>query len=137
MRQHCDCYTDVLRLVVLCLVVQCLLIHGDDTAIKENSGVKNDESTTRQDKTAVAQNLPNERPVSKTKSAVLPLNNKDTTDTGNVTSISGVSRPRNSSQETVQPSRKNISTGAFVRAFYVFVGLCTIVVMYIVVRTVR
>jgi hypothetical protein len=39
--------------------------------------------------------------------------------------------------ETVQPVRKNISTGAFIRAFYVFVGLGAIIVMYIVVRTVR
>jgi hypothetical protein len=40
-------------------------------------------------------------------------------------------------QETVQPARKIISAGAFVRAFYVFVGLGAIIVMYIVVRTVR
>jgi hypothetical protein len=118
--------------------MQCV-VSRDNTAIKENTGVENNEPATQQNKpakTPAAQNLPNKSAISKTQSALSPLN-KGTTDTGNVTSISGVPRPLNSSQETVQPSRKNISTGAFVRAFYVFVGLCAIVVMYIVVRTVR
>jgi hypothetical protein len=39
--------------------------------------------------------------------------------------------------QAVQPARKIISTGAFIRAFYVFVGLGAIIVMYIVVRSVR
>jgi hypothetical protein len=61
--------------------------------------------------------------------------------TGNVTATTEMQqRSGNISstiQDTVQAVRKSISTGAFIRAFYVFVGLGAIMVMYIVVRTVR
>lgn len=121
-------YTNVLLVLTLCLAIQCVFSSGDVTK-KEKIGVKDNEPVAQQDnqvRTSAAQSVPNENTVS-------PLKDGDATNTG----IGGVSRQLNSSQETVQPSHKMISTGAFVRAFYVFVGLCAIVVMYIVVRTVR
>jgi hypothetical protein len=77
--------------------------------------------------------------------ASLPNRRADATEnheTGNLTATAEM--PQTSGnissstiQKTVQPLRKSISPGAFIRAFYGVVGLGAIIVMYIVVRTVR
>jgi hypothetical protein len=144
---HSGCYGNVIWILVLCLLVQCLIIsenkvHGE-TFEEKTDGKKNEAAAqkNKQAETAVPQNTSNNTTVSKNQSAVLPVNR--TKVIGNVTGVStGVLKPvdnsaSSTSQEPVHPARKIISTGAFVRAFYVFVGLGAIVVMYIVVRTVR
>jgi hypothetical protein len=135
-------------MLVLCFVVQCLIIseyevHGKHNSAEEKTEVRKHDTAAqkKQPEAAASQNTSNNSNVSKNQSAGLPIDRAKTT--GNVTSINtGVPKLVDNSssstyQETVQPSRKIISTGAFVRAFYVFVGVCAIVVMYIVVRTVR
>lgn len=120
MRVHSGYCTNILWVLILCLI----------TAVEEKTAVMNNEPA--------AQSQPNNTTVLRAQSVGSHVNNKSRTDAVDVTSnISGVPRPLNSSQEIVQPSHKNISSGAYVRAFYVFVGLGAIVVMYIVVRTVR
>jgi len=129
------CYTNVIgllhkceRILILCLMIQCL-------SISENKvhGVGN-YNTTQHNQPAEAHpnpSSPNATPLSDG-SAEAPKNPS----TGNVTATTE-SGNISSSTETVQAVRKSISTGAFIRAFYVFVGLGAIIVMYIVVRTVR
>lgn len=152
MHLHSGCYANVKWILVLCFLVQCLItseneVHGKHNSAEEKTDVKKNEIAVqkkKQPEAAVPQNTSNNSNVSKNQNAALPLNSIDRAKvTGNVTSINtGVPKQvENSSsrtyQETVQPSRKIISTGAFIRAFYVFVGVGAIVVMYIVVRTVR
>jgi hypothetical protein len=73
--------------------------------------------------------------LSEYKSTIAPKNHN----AGNVTTTNNgvLQSVGNTSSNTIQPALKIISPGAFVRAFYVFVGLGAIIVMYIVVRTVR
>jgi hypothetical protein len=114
---------------------------------EEKTDVKKHETAVqkkKQPEASVPQKTLNNSNVSKNQNAGLPINSIDREKViGNVTSINtGVPKLVDNSssrtyQETVQPSRKIISSGAFVRAFYVFVGVGAIVVMYIVVRTVR
>lgn len=151
MRWHSG-YANVMWIIVLCFLVQCLIIsenkvHGKNNSAEEKTDVKKHETAPqkkKQTEAAVPQNTPSNGNESKNQSAGLPVNGIDRARvTKNRTSINaGVSEQVDNSssrayQETVQPSRKIISTGAFVRAFYVFVGVGAIVVMYIVVRTVR
>jgi hypothetical protein len=139
-------------ILVLCFLVQCLIIsenkvHGKHNSAEEKTDVKKHETAAqkkKQTEAAVPQNTLSNGNVSKNQSAGLPVNGVERAKvTGNVTSINaGVPKQVDSStsrtyQETGQPSRKIIGTGAFVRAFYVLVGVGAIVVMYIVVRTVR
>jgi hypothetical protein len=138
-------------MLVICFLVQCLIIcenevHGKHNSEEKKTDDKKHETAAekkKQTEAAVPQNTSNISNISKNQSADLPSNGIDRAKvTGNVTSINAVvpKQVDNSSrtyQETVQPSRKIISTGAFIRAFYVFVGVGAIVVMYIVVRTVR
>jgi heme exporter protein D len=145
---HSGCHANVIWILVLCSLVQCLMtaenrVHGKRSIVED---VKKNETVAQNQKqtgVSVRENTSNDTEVSKNKSAVLPVNSIDRTKvSGNVTIINtGVAKlidnSSEASQETVQPSRKIISTGAFVRAFYVFVGVGAIVVMYIVVRTVR
>lgn len=150
MRLHSGCYANVMWMLVLCFLVQCLSenkVHGKHNFAEEKTDVKKHETAAqkkKQTEAAVPQNTSSNGNVSKNQSAGLPVNGIDRAKVpGNVTSINaGVPKQVDKSssrtyQETVQPSRKIISTGAFVRAFYVFVGVGAIVVMYIVVRTVR
>jgi hypothetical protein len=151
MRLDPDCYTNVIWVLVLCLLVQSLIIsenkvHCDNIPINTETDVKKNGPTAQQNQqveAAAQQNLPNNAILSKNQSADSSVNTNRTNDSENVTT-NGDNRysvpPHSSSdmsQETAQPSRKNISTGAFVRAFYVSVGLGAIIVMYIVVRTIR
>jgi hypothetical protein len=145
MRFHSSCYENMIWKLALCFLVQCLMtsenkVHG------KHSIVENETVAQKQKQTGVAvrENTSNDTKVSKNRSASLQANGVNRTKViGNVTGINtGVAMQvdnssSETSQETVQPSRKIISTGAFVRAFYVFVGVGAIVVMYIVVRTVR
>ncbi|PNF35494.1 hypothetical protein B7P43_G04122 [Cryptotermes secundus] len=127
MRLHSG-YTNVMWIIVLCFLVQCLIIsenkvHGKDNSAEEKTDVKKHETAAqkkKQTEAAVPQNRPSNGIESTNQSAEQVDNSSS-----------------RAYQETVQPSRKIISTGAFVRAFYVFVGVGAIVVMYIVVRTVR
>jgi hypothetical protein len=119
-------------------------VHGEQRTVEY---VKKSEAAAQKKKeteSAVQENTSDNIKVSKNQSAGLPVNDIDRTKvTENITSINiGVAKQvdnssSRTSQETVQPSRKIIGTGAFVRAFYVFVGVGAIVVMYIVVKTVR
>lgn len=142
MRLYSGCCTNVMWIVLLCFMVQCLItseneVHGKHNLEEEKLDVEKHET-----EAAVQQSTSNNSNESKNQSPGLPANGLDRAKvTGNVTNITAVvpKQVNNSRtyQETVQPSRKIISTGAFVRAFYVFVGVGAIVVMYIVVRTVR
>jgi hypothetical protein len=116
-------------------------VHGKHTILEDVEKSETVAQKQKQTGVAVRENTSNDIKVSTNKSAGLPVNR--TKVIGNVTSINtGVAMQvdnssSETSQETVQPSRKIIGTGAFVRAFYVSVGVGAIVVMYIVVRTVR
>lgn len=149
MRCHFGCYVSVIWMLVLCFLAQCLMssenkVHGEQRTVEY---VKKSEAAAQKKKeteSAVQENTSDNIKVSKNQSAGLPVNDIDRTKvTENITSINiGVAKQvdnssSRTSQETVQPSRKIIGTGAFVRAFYVFVGVGAIVVMYIVVKTVR
>jgi Protein of unknown function (DUF1180). len=119
-------------ILILCLMLQCLIIsenkvHGVGSTITTLQHSQHPE-------TPVNHTSPN-APLS---NAGAPKNHN----TGNVTTTIKMPQRFNITssstiQESVQPARKIISTGAFIRAFYVFVGLGAIIVMYIIVRTVR
>jgi hypothetical protein len=131
------CYTNVIGLLhkcewilILCLIIQCLIISENKV-----HGVVN--TTT----------LHPEAPANPTSPNAAPSNDRiaDAPKSHNTENVNATTempqRPGGISsstiQESVHPARKTISTGAFIRAFYVFVGLGAIIVMYIVVRTVR
>ena len=127
------CYTNVIGLLhkcewvlILCLMIQCLII--SEGKVNEVVNTK----TTLHTETPTNPPSPN-APLPNDRRADEPKNHNTATPempppSGNISSTT---------QETVQAVRKSISTGAFIRAFYVFVGLGAIIVMYIVVRTVR
>lgn len=135
------CYTNVIGLLhkcewilILCLMIQCLIISGNKVHGVDNT------NTLQPNKHAEA--TANPTSPNATLSNVRSADASKNHNTGNVTATTEMpQRSGNISsstiQDTVQAVRKSISTGAFVRAFYVFVGLGAIMVMYIVVRTVR
>jgi len=123
------CYTNVIGLLhkcewilILCLMIQCLII-------SENK-VQGVGAMTLQ------HNQHDEAPANPSSPNAAPKSTGNVTATPEMPERSG-NTSSSTIQETVQPARKSISTGAFIRAFYVFVGLGAIIVMYIVVRTVR
>jgi hypothetical protein len=135
------CYTNVIGLLhkcewvlILCLIIQCLIISenkvhgvGNTTTLQPN----------RHSEAPANPASPNAAP-SNARSADAPKshNTENVNATTEMPQRSG-SISSSTIKESVQPVRKSISTGAFIRAFYVFVGLGAIIVMYIVVRTVR
>jgi hypothetical protein len=136
------CYTNVIGLLhkcewilILCLIIQCLIISENKV-----HGVANTIAT-------LQRNRHPEAPANPTSPNAAPSNERSVDapkshNTGNVNATTEMPQRSGSIssstiQESVQPVRKSISTGAFIRAFYVFVGLGAIIVMYIVVRTVR
>jgi len=136
------CYTNVIGLLhkcewvlILCLIIQCLIISENKV-----HGVGNPITTLQRNRHPEAPAnppSPNAAP-SNDRSADAPKshNTENVNATTEMPQRSG-SITSSTIQESVQPVRKSISTGAFIRAFYVFVGLGAIIVMYIVVRTVR
>jgi len=135
------CYTNVIGLLhkcewilILCLMIQCLIISENKV-----HGVGNTTTTLQRSQPAEGPANPTSpnAALSNDGSAVAPKNHDTGTMTETAEMPQGVYKSSNALHETVQPVRKNISTGAFIRAFYVFVGLGAIIVMYIVVRTVR
>jgi hypothetical protein len=101
-----------------CLIISENKVHGDGNTIKTIQ--QNQHAGTPGNRTSSNTAVPKQQSAGA----------RNDHNSGNVTSSS-------KTLETVQLPRKIISTGAFVRAFYVFVGLGAIIVMYIAVRTVR
>lgn len=136
------CYTNVIGLLhkcewilILCLMIQCLIISenkvhgvGDTTTTLQ----QNQPAEAAANLTLLKTVLANDGSVGASKTHNTGIVTQSTEMLQSVDNKSSVTF-----HETVQPARKNISTGAFIRAFYVFVGLGAIIVMYIVVRTVR
>jgi len=133
------CYTSVIGLLhkcewilILCLMIQCLIIsenkvHGDGdttTTLQPNHPA---EAAANPISPKTAQSNDGSAGASKNHNPEIVTETTEIVD----------KKPSNTFHETVHSDRKNISTGAFIRAFYVFVGLGAIIVMYIVVRTVR
>jgi hypothetical protein len=115
--------------MIQCLIITENKVHGvgnTNTALQQNQHAEAPANPTSPNAT-----LSNDRSADASKNPNI----------GNVTAT--IEMPQRSGnisstiQDTVQAVRKSISTGAFIRAFYVFVGLGAIMVMYIVVRTVR
>jgi hypothetical protein len=115
-------------------MIQCLIISENKV-----HGVGNTATTIKHKKQGEVPDNPitSNELLSHDRGAVEPTKNN----TGNMNATTEMPRRLDditpSTIQAVQPARKIISTGAFIRAFYVFVGLGAIIVMYIVVRTVR
>jgi hypothetical protein len=112
-----------------CLIVSENRVHGIDNTIT---------TVERNQHEASANPPPPNVALTNDRIAGVPKNHN----TGNVTATTEMLQHSGNTSsstitETVQPVRKSISTGAFIRAFYVFVGLGAVIVMYIAVRTVR
>jgi len=136
------CYTNVIGLLhkcewvlILCLIIQCLIISENKV-----HGVGNAHPTLQPNRHPEAPANPASPNAAPSNARIADAPKSHNTENVNATTEmpqrSG-SISSSTIQESVQPVRKSISTGAFIRAFYVFVGLGAIIVMYIVVRTVR
>lgn len=135
MSLYSGCHINVIYVFVVCFLLHCLFIsenevHADSTP----SNVKPIDKTTKSVSTTKLPPNHSEiihvTEISKTKAESI-------TNGVNATQNSETVTPGNSSTIRKRDPPKNISAGAVVRGFYVFVGLGAIVVMYIVVRTVR
>jgi hypothetical protein len=115
--------------MIQCLIISENKVHGVSDTAKILQHIQQDAAPPKS--TSSSASLSHDR------SAVTPKNHN----TGNMNGTMEMLQPDDTTSlspiQAVQPGRKIISTGAFIRAFYVFVGLGAIIVMYIVVRTVR